>query len=121
MDGSTPLFSYEEGVMDIEPYGSYDLSFSINNGTGITSTQIMLGLWPVNHEYAVKELYFAVSLGNSLIGDVNSDGVVNILDVVLLINIVLGQADENSAGDINSDEVYNVLDVVILVNIILNS
>ena len=65
---------------------------------------------------------FTVSLvSSSLAGDLNSDGIVNVLDVVGLINIVLGTADENTAGDLNGDGLYNVLDVVILVNIILDS
>jgi hypothetical protein len=38
---------------------------------------------------------------------------------VSLINIILGEADENSAGDLNDDGVLNVLDVVLLVNLIL--
>ena len=64
MDGGIPLFFYEEGVVEIEPYGSYDLSFLINTDASISSTQIMLAVWPVNHEYALKELYFPVSLGD---------------------------------------------------------
>jgi len=39
--------------------------------------------------------------------------------VVVLVNIVLGQAGQDPAGDLNSDGLINVLDVVILVNIIL--
>ena len=120
MDGGTQLFIYNEGVVEIEPYGSRDLSFSTNENTSITYTQIMLSIWPVRHEYALKELEFSVRLGSSLSGDVNFDGVINILDVVSLINIILGQAEANSAGDLNDDGVYNVLDVVILINIILN-
>ena len=54
-----------------------------------------------------------------LTGDINSDGIVNIIDIVGLINIILGTAEENSAGDLNQDGLYNVLDVVLLVNIIL--
>ena len=122
MDGGTQLFIYDEGVVDIEPFGSYDLSFSTNNEASITATQIMLSIWPIRHEYALKELMFTVSLvSSSLAGDLNSDGIVNVLDVVGLINIVLGTADENTAGDLNGDGLYNVLDVVILVNIILDS
>jgi len=41
--------------------------------------------------------------------------------VVVLVNIVLGIEDEIPAGDLNSDGVINILDVVILVNIILGS
>ncbi|HIN26506.1 MAG TPA: hypothetical protein EYM74_04255 [Candidatus Marinimicrobia bacterium] len=52
-------------------------------------------------------------------GDLNSDGEINILDVVLLVNIVLGIEEENLAGDLNQDGLYNVLDIVLLVNIIL--
>jgi hypothetical protein len=41
------------------------------------------------------------------------------LDVVLLVNIVLGIEEENPAGDLNQDGLYNVLDIILLVNIIL--
>ena len=42
------------------------------------------------------------------------------MDVVGLVNIILGLSPENPAGDLNQDGLYNVLDVVQLVNIILN-
>jgi len=56
-----------------------------------------------------------------MLGDLNSDGVINILDVVGLVNIILGISPENPAGDLNQDGVYNVLDIIQLVNIILNN
>ena len=54
-------------------------------------------------------------------GDLNSDGEINILDVVGLVNIILGISPDNPAGDLNQDGIYNVLDIVQLVNIILGS
>ena len=52
-------------------------------------------------------------------GDINADGSINVLDVVILANAVL-TGEDLAAGDINSDGVNNVLDIVGLVNIILN-
>ncbi len=52
-------------------------------------------------------------------GDINGDGSLNVLDVVILANAVLSGEDLPS-GDINSDGVNNVLDIVGLVSIILN-
>ena len=120
MDGGTQLFIYDEGVVDIDPYGSAELSFSVNSAADITATQVMLAVWPDHHEYAVKELMFSVTLGSSQNGDVNSDGLVNILDVVLLVNMVLSN-EYNPSGDLNSDGTINILDVVVLIGLILDA
>jgi len=53
-------------------------------------------------------------------GDVTEDGLINVLDVVMLVNIVLNGSEYNNAGDLNNDSLNNVLDVVALVQIILN-
>ena len=52
-------------------------------------------------------------------GDINEDGSMNVLDVVILANAVLTGEDLPS-GDINGDGVNNVLDIVGLVNNILH-
>ena len=54
------------------------------------------------------------------LGDLNEDTTLNVLDVIILVNIVLGNSDFNFAGDMNTDGIANILDVVILVSIILN-
>ena len=59
-----------------------------------------------------------------LLGDVNSDGLINVLDVVNIINFILSinipVGDQFALSDLNQDDVINVLDVVLIVNIILN-
>ena len=54
-----------------------------------------------------------------VLGDVNGDEVLDILDVVILVNLVLSQGYSDPA-DMNSDGVLDVLDIVILVNAILS-
>ena len=57
-------------------------------------------------------------------GDVNSDGIINVLDVVTMVNLVLGAEPSDSeacAADFNSDGAIDVLDIVSVVNIIMGS
>ena len=55
----------------------------------------------------------------SILGDFNGDGTVNVQDLVLTVNLALSSG-YNGAVDLNSDSVINVLDIVQIVNIILN-
>ena len=56
-------------------------------------------------------------------GDVNSDGSIDVLDIVVVVNIIIEtyipSEVEFSAADLNSDGVVDVLDIVTLVNTIL--
>jgi len=54
-------------------------------------------------------------------GDLNLDGTVNVLDVILVVNMVLGIEPESVYADINSDGIINILDVIQIVNIIINN
>ena len=67
-------------------------------------------------ETLVERAYF---YDGFLQGDMNEDGSLNILDVVALVNIILGE-QTNTLGDMNSDGQCNILDVVILANLILD-
>ena len=54
-----------------------------------------------------------------LMGDINSDEIINIQDIIFTINLVLS-SEYNNLADLNSDSIIDVLDIVQLVNIILN-
>ena len=57
-------------------------------------------------------------------GDVNADGLVNVLDVVTLVNFIMGvypSDDEACAADFNSDGAIDVLDIVSVVNVIMGN
>ena len=56
-------------------------------------------------------------------GDVNADGSIDVLDIVIVVNIIIEIYEptdvESSAADMNSDGMVDVLDIVTLVNAIL--
>ena len=55
---------------------------------------------------------------NYILGDINGDEVLNVLDIVLMINMIL--SDEYSVvADVNEDGSVDVLDVVLMVNILV--
>lgn len=76
-----------------------------------------------------KVLYLEqrVALTSDQVGDVNLDGIINILDVVATVNMItdgegnLDQYPENSRADFNQDGTVNVLDVVGMVNFIIGA
>jgi len=57
-------------------------------------------------------------------GDINYDGVLDILDIVSMINIIIDMPEltdiEFCASDMNSDGIINILDIVTLINSIMN-
>ena len=71
-------------------------------------------------------LFFTVETmaETSIKGDANSDGAVDVVDVMLIVNYILNKNDDmafsfNNA-DINGDNAVDVTDVMLCVNIILH-
>lgn len=62
-------------------------------------------------------------VGSNDLGDLNADGIVNVMDIVALIgNIISGDGSDATdimLGDINEDGILNVIDIVAIVNIII--
>ena len=60
----------------------------------------------------------------ALLGDINFDTNLDILDVVIMINIILDIYEPSSqqilAADMNNDDMINIQDIILLVNEILN-
>ncbi|MDD5508645.1 MAG: FISUMP domain-containing protein [Bacteroidales bacterium] len=57
-----------------------------------------------------------------LCGDVNEDGLVNVLDIISMVNYIMGgnpSPFNTDAANINADGGINVLDIIALVNIIM--
>jgi len=78
----------------------------------------------IDTEWMLSVIYDLLNTTNGLVGDINQDNILNILDIISLINFILGSeipsTDETMLSDLNQDEIINILDVVMLVNLILN-
>ena len=72
-----------------------------------------------SNSYTISNIEFS-----GLKGDVNLDGKVDISDVVLMVNYILGDNSLTNVpkyGDMNDDKNINISDVVALVNVILGN
>ena len=88
-----------------------DILYSGDAGSG--GSLVEAGLDDFSLEY--------LSSGSGIPGDVNNDESVDVLDVVLVVNMILGTESPNYAtADINFDGSINVQDIISLINIILD-
>ena len=73
----------------------------------------------------VQELLSAIQMlideAAILLGDLNGDQNLNVLDIIILVDMTLGGTEIDLNGDINADGGINVLDIVLLVNLILEN
>ena len=71
-------------------------------------------------EAAVDDFKILV-FNDALSGDVNYDGELNVLDVVVIIGMILGNQESDLIADINQDGGLNIQDIILLMNIILST
>ena len=57
---------------------------------------------------------------SEILGDINFDNIVDILDIILVINYILIN-DYSDSADINSDSIIDILDIVAILNILLEN
>ena len=72
-----------------------------------------------NDEFDPIQVFQMSGEGFAILGDLNSDGTLNILDIVALIGYVFDD-NTNPDADLNGDGTVNIVDVVMLVNLVLS-
>ena len=108
--GGTPVHGCYATIGIENKYGNEGLQYTFNN-------QYPTAAMPLSNGTAILITTELPEFG--ILGDINNDDIVNVLDVVILVNIVLsGEQDPNA--DINQDGIINVLDVVTLINMIFS-
>ena len=65
-----------------------------------------------------------IQMNTPAIGDLNDDGMINIIDVILIVNTIIYESDLDEItahiSDINNDSNIDILDIVLIVNYILD-
>ena len=93
-----------------------DLKYNINTNQNY---------WNTYQGDVMRSGYYIFNGENIMLGDLNSDALINVQDLVIIVNIIIGNISPTSnqliAGDLNSDGTLDVLDVVSLVNNILDN
>ncbi len=135
LDGSsypTNLLNFEysfessPSVTDIDGDGDLELFFGTNAGLAaidIKENASNENYWSMYQGNTHRTGYFQSILTDVLSGDLNNDSEINVQDIVITVNIVIGlvnpTATQMQAGDLNSDGLIDVLDIVTLVNLII--
>ena len=91
-------------------------------GDGTTDEMFFLPILYVDYEQGDEDI--ALGLAQDIMGDINFDGSINVIDVVLIVNFILDELElsdnQINVSDVNNDNTTDILDIVVLVNIILN-
>ena len=123
-DGDGEL-EYENCVMLISPGTFYlETTYSDDIGENDGFSKYTLYVHYPNNNYwgSAQGYYYYDNESECTAGDVSGDGVINVIDIVSLVNHILGSniLDDTCAADLNSDGIINVIDIVSLVNLILS-
>ncbi len=103
----------------------YDNDLSLSNKYQFAKEQELqgVGVWALGYDDNYEDLWLVLESNflNSLLGDVNFDQIINIQDVIIIVNIIIGNSSDLVEADLNNDAHTDVLDILVLINIILEN
>ena len=148
-EGDLPIVSMHGDQDDVIPYDDnlvtlFGLDIIVDGSYIIHQAMLELGNYSALHtyvnqghvpfsnmifetEFTSEFLYEIVCADDNdfILGDINFDNEINILDVVNLVNFILGVTQPDNVefyvSDINNDSNLNVQDIIILINLILTN
>ena len=133
IDGEWTDYMFETNNFSFSDYSNPETNYSghviIKAKNTNTTGEIIIGRLKITtdegttyHKQFVQDIE---TDDDFILGDVNGDGIVNVLDAVKTVQYILGleefTADQIIAGDINQDGGINILDIVQIINIILDT
>ena len=128
-----PDIDSQQGIIWYYKDSSYGTLFGHNGGDIGSTTELFISfsdeigvivLSNVNSYFSIISIEnalfeFAMNMDIQLSGDVNEDGILNIQDLILIVNMVL-LGEYSMIADMNVDGVIDILDIVQVVFIIMN-
>ena len=92
----------------------------VTNATGHAIVTVLYDapIWAEKEDF-IRSDTVEITVNHAHEGDINGDGVVNILDAILLANAFgskPGDPNWNPNADLNNDDIVNILDAIILAN-----
>ena len=108
---------------DLHQYDDIDPCFSA--GHIHVGGQVPINIAREGTEESIRVLIDYLNQFIYVPGDVNSDDLVDILDIILIVNSIMGIIEltpvQFLSADLNENGLINVLDIIQLVNLILES
>lgn len=112
------LIAYDDGQL---------VEFTLSVGSSVTAGDVDIQITnvvlttPDQTKYQPSDTYATLTIMDTLIGDANMDGTVDVVDIVALATLVLNKdtASDYPQADVNGDGNLDVTDIVCVANIIL--
>jgi len=134
VDASTVYFSDLSTIFNEQELRNFYWDFGDGNAQ-VTATGDINYTFELSGDYTVEliveNIYGmmsepfseVISVQAAVPGDLTQDGNIDILDIVSMVSMILGEAPIGSQlfiGDLNADGVINIQDVILLIGIVLN-
>ena len=123
MDSGDVIWTFEDTFYAPKQSGA----FRLPNGNTFVTVASDDGMFEVTQDGEIVWEYFAEGVVRAqkygldyiiLSGDVNGDGYINVIDIVMVVDYILNDL-YNTEGDVNEDDILNILDIVTLITFIL--
>ncbi len=127
VDGGNPSGAgdYEEGTtvyLDANPNADYHIAGWYEDNTDLLGWEETGQVYTMpGVEASITARYF-YSVEQPLLGDVNNDGSIDVLDIVWIVNYIMGEPHEDfiaALADANEDGLINISDVAFINDLIL--
>lgn len=121
LDEGISTYSAFIRIAQPEDVNEYYLDLNINSVIPYF-TQNNIWIDPIDTLQTLYDEWYETSFEYTL-GDINQDLIVDILDIIIIMNAILGDEINGTQfylGDINSDNILNIQDIIIIINLILS-